>query len=683
MAQREADGWTSDWLSRWQRDPQEVDGAEVGMLMVGTVFSTWAGIDPRDQNHPFLSATGSDLYRAFGASGPTELLTAAPGQPPGPNGISTDGAIQTQNDFASTPDLGMTVFSTSDPLLSADNDTNWDVYLSHGGDLQLLSHNIDGTPNNTGTNARLGAPDVQARGMGRSGFPVSQGISPISEDGTAVVFNTAAALDPVRDQDASSDVYLWKNGHVSLLGDSQRTTPQCPNDCAVDVTFAGMAADASVIYLSTTEQLTNTDHDTGRDIYAYALGETPALRLVTDGDDNNVAHPVSVSRDGSRLFFLSAGRLGNDPPAGSTPVIYRADAAGTEIETVGALAATDPSNPGSSGANVVQNLAAQRPVRATANGDALAFVTSAPLDPARDHDTAPDVYLWREGNSPRLVSDGGTQNVTAHLGASTPFDASMAPGGGRGITSDASSVFFSTTEALTPGAGDNGRTKVYAWRQATGVQLVSPPGVDAAAATYADNSASGDSVFFRTVQSLVGADQDGGESDVYAARVGGGFPEPVVASCDGDDCQAPPALPPADPPLGSPGFVGLGNVPPPVPAEPAGRIKVNAPRRAVKGVRANIRVTVPEAGALRTSGSGLKGSSRTAKRATTYRVSVRLSKRSVRRVRRGHRVTLRVTVRFVPKRGEAQQARVSMTFGQQQRRRGASRAVQHDEETVR
>jgi hypothetical protein len=98
------------------------------------------------------------------------------------------------------------------------------------------------------------------------------------------------------------------------------------------------------------------------------------------------------------------------------------------------------------------------------------------------------------------------------------------------MSKDASRVFFTTDESLVPQDG-NGAGDVYEWDHGD-VGLISP-GVGAIASTLIAATPDGATVFFKTADTLVPRDRDGGDYDFYAARIGGGFPEPPVS---GEPC---------------------------------------------------------------------------------------------------------------------------------------------------
>jgi hypothetical protein len=155
----------------------------------------------------------------------------------------------------------------------------------------------------------------------------------------------------------------------------------------------------------------------------------------------------------------------------------------------------------------------------------------------------------------------------------------------RGVSEDGSRIFFDTPDPLVPqdvntapitisASGspvEHGRD-VYEWE--SGKLFLISSGTSDQNSYVGDSSASGDDVFFSTIQGLVPGDTDEGY-DVYDARVPrpGDQPPSAPAECEGEVCQGPPSVPSLVTPNGSATFNGLGNptpevTPPPPPAKP-------------------------------------------------------------------------------------------------------------------
>jgi hypothetical protein len=168
-------------------------------------------------------------------------------------------------------------------------------------------------------------------------------------------------------------------------------------------------------------------------------------------------------------------------------------------------------------------------------------------------------------------------------------------GNGDGIyqpryLSDSGRLFFNSSDSLVP-KDVNGRGDVYQYEpeatgscsaatasgsevfelaanlevegrevsQAAGCVALISSGDTPNEAAFLDASESGDDVFFLTAAPLSGRDLDHA-IDVYDARAGGGFAEPVAPiPCSGDACQLP-AVSPDHPTPGTALLNGPGNV---------------------------------------------------------------------------------------------------------------------------
>lgn len=251
--------------------------------------------------------------------------------------------------------------------------------------------------------------------------------------------------------------------------------------------------------------------------------------------------------------------------------------------------------------------------------------------------------------------DGGTSTADATI--SNPsgrfLNNTALPIGG---VSDDGEVFFTSAEPLVPG-DQNGTLDAYSWSEG-GPHLISS-GRDPVGAAFAMATPDGRNVFFITPESLVPQDTDGGATDMYDARVGGGFPPPVQApECAGDTCQGPPAPAPAPPSLGSAGLSAAGNAP------AARRLWVSVPRRrGATGAAVSLRVRVPAAGRISVAGRSVRRVSRSVERGA-YSVRVRLTPRARRALRRRGDLRAKVRVRFEPDAGGGASKAVRLAFRQ-------------------
>jgi hypothetical protein len=159
----------------------------------------------------------------------------------------------------------------------------------------------------------------------------------------------------------------------------------------------------------------------------------------------------------------------------------------------------------------------------------------------------------------------------------------------RLISDDGRHVYFSSREALVP-EDVNGRADAYEYDTVTGRPSLLSTGTSPSPSYYLDAGANGRDAFFITRERLVGWDVDQGY-DLYDARIGGGFPEPVAPppGCVGDACQGAASGIPAAGLAGTGAFHGAGNVQEER-VKPAGRRAKRRARRCRRGkVRKRVR----------------------------------------------------------------------------------------------
>jgi hypothetical protein len=320
-----------------------------------------------------------------------------------------------------------------------------------------------------------------------------------SADATQVFFSAHPACGPLK------RVYLAEAGQTIEISASQCTLGDCGPEGDVD--FLGRSADGSTAFLGTSERLTNDDTNSDRDLYSYdiqggdleLLYDRPSASTVTE-----VGFRVRSSGDGSRAYFLARGQLIPGEGSETELNLYLADAAG--LRTVAPIAAGD--------------------FAVSGDGRYALFSTSASLG-AADSDEGLDLYRYD-------AVTGGFAQVSAGAGTAGngPFNVFLPPPSASAEIGRR--VIFTSAEKLLP-QDRNDAPDVYEWTPA-GLGLISP-GVPGMVSSYFDMTADGRTVVFATPATLLGRDRDGGDNDYYAARVGGGFPEPTPESiCEGVDC---------------------------------------------------------------------------------------------------------------------------------------------------
>jgi hypothetical protein len=424
--------------------------------------------------------------------------------------------------------------------------------------------------------------------------------SAYSTDGQRVFFRTKSGCGE------HERIYLRAGGHTTEISASHCTLSAAECGPEKDVEFAGATPSGSVAYISTAQKLTDDDTNEYQDLYRFdvASGE---LTLLTPRPAASTASPerftVHASEDGSRTYLAAAGEL--IPGEGGTvePNLYLAD---------------------SQGLHFVAPLSGSQRFQPSPDGRYVFFTTSAQLVPG-DTDENSDVYRYDANTDEYLWISAGLDGS-----GNGPFYAEPVEGG-----VSAQRIFFTTREPLLP-QDHNELEDVYEWTEAGGLGLLSAgtPGFEG---EYMGSTGDARTVLFRTGATLVPRDRDGGELDIYAARVGGGFTEPVApAGCGtGGPCEAAgTGAPHRTLPAGGPGkpFIGLA------PIDAAARQQLVA-----KGAT-TLLLEVPAAGRLTARGAARIGARRktvatgaaVAKAAGPVRLRLRLTKAARRSLAQGH-----------------------------------------------
>jgi hypothetical protein len=300
-------------------------------------------------------------------------------------------------------------------------------------------------------------------------------------------------------------------------------------DCnaAADVTFAGATPDGKFAYLTTTQQLTNEDHDSLRDLYRYdvATGELTLLSGAPSEVTGEVIQAtVYPSENGARVYLRATGEmLPGELTTGEK--LFLADGSGLHLVAKAGF----PFEP---------------EVQLSADGKRALFVTQTQVLPG-DTESQADVYLYdAEGETLTRVStgpSGGNGAFPASIEVPSPLNRHEFEFGNLrpyyAIDAAGDRVFFTTEESLVP-EDTNGKFDVYEWVNGE-VGLVTP-GNQPLESSFAGISRDGRSVMFATNATIVPSDEDGEGRDLYDARLEGGFPPgPEPAKCNDTSCPLP------------------------------------------------------------------------------------------------------------------------------------------------
>jgi hypothetical protein len=437
------------------------------------------------------------------------------------------------------------------------------LYDWHDGTVSMISREPvtnEPFPGNTDVAASYG-----------SGFPGgSDGDHAVSDDGKRIFFQFNP--NPNLYQGPETQIYVRENDSVTYDITKSECTTACGSPAHPE--FEAATKDGSKVVLSTSAKLNDEDTQGGKDLYLYTQSQNPEdagqlnLTLISkdsepaDGSNGSVVGYYGMSEDGNTIFFVATSQLVPGKPTAAGPKLYRWrwNDGNPTIDYL-ATFRNEFEETAHWGTETNQQV--------TPSGNDLVAETTVQLDPIADQDTTLDVYRWdsKEGWScvscqlPGVPSNGPSQ--------------AAAQAGGLQISNDGTRVPFTTADSLVPTDtnGDNGCPKittyslyeglgrcqdVYEWHDGT-VSLISD-GLGTTPALLYGISETGRDILFSTRERLVGWDLDE-NSDLYDARIGGGFPEPSLepAACEGEACREAVTTPPPVNGAGTAVFEGPGN----------------------------------------------------------------------------------------------------------------------------
>lgn len=487
--------------------------------------------------------------------------------------------------------------------------------------LKLVARDEAGPNAGTVWGGRCGAR-LGDTGERESAFWRNQGA--ISADGSRMYFSTRPAqpagqpcsLAPktrvlVRSEgpDGLADIeHLVPNGGA---GECDRVAPECSLADGNDF-FQGASVDGRRVYILSNRQLADSDLDSGGecnslfaipgcDLYLYDSDRPAGERMVqVSAGEAAPGHPtpgsgaavyrgtVAISTDGTRVYFVAAGNLTEDPNpngvrpadvAGATPKLYMWDAGSETIAFVGPLAAGDEINLWGRGGTYL-NAAYPVPVTGTGpggeevggDGHVLFFQSRASLTPNDADGGFVDSFRYDgDASPPSLICvsckpggpDSEPQNAQENRLLEPKAVGTNYSQFNRWVSEDGASAIVRTPVSLTTADTDD-RFSDYLWRDGKLHLLpgTSPLGSSGFLRSLGQPvlSRDGAEVAFIAYVPLLPSDRDTAR-DVYVARVGGGFPFPHEEEvCAAEGCLPPPSgAPPGLAPV-SEWLRGAGNV---------------------------------------------------------------------------------------------------------------------------
>jgi hypothetical protein len=251
-----------------------------------------------------------------------------------------------------------------------------------------------------------------------------------------------------------------------------------------EASFVAMSPDAKTVYIEAHEELApEPAGETAPNIYAVGLDGLPTtcVSCAADGSVNS-AQPeyVGQSADGSHIYFTVSGTL------------YQHDASGTQ--------------------ELAPAAAEIRQVVPSQNGDYVIASTSSALL-SSDTNGTPDLYELHAGTEPELIT-GGAEPSTGG------YHAVAASNTGERALYEASEGELRVIDEWV--GGQTGQISPLHANRNYGVLGTKGPELE--------------DVFFASNEPLVTQDENAGTTDIYDARVDGGFPAPAA---DPNDNQTP------------------------------------------------------------------------------------------------------------------------------------------------
>jgi hypothetical protein len=643
---RGSSGWsTSSFSYPLPTSPAALDieyayqfNADLSRAVVSSPFP----YDPGDTDGPDLGHFPVDGWY-------DQYLYRVPG--PAPEWIShgtVGGDAHVESVFGgASDDLSHVVFQSQEKLLPElqlhDLTGGFYLYERSGGQTDLVNVTAGGNVLEDG--ATLGNGHF---GGFEPNFDSGTARNAVSDDGTKIIFES-----PVPGSGSPTKVYL----RDSAAGTTTLVSPNTTSDAL----FAGAASDGSKVFFISSEALTGDDADTDPDLYMYDVATATLTRVShgNGGEDANVAGVAAISDNGAHVYFVAMNPLSAGGSSGE-PNIFRYDTATDTTVFVATLSSSSFVD-----GNVYSNSEQQHSAFTTPDGRTLVFLSDTNQTPY-DSQGHTEVYVYHTFptfpvnlSCASCRTNGTPPTGDANLGFRS--DVGFSFGWTNPLSDDGNRVFFNTTDTLV---GDDvngnvpngGSQDVYEY--ADGVPSLISSGRSNYPSWLASASPSGDDVFFYTRAGLVPADADGGEIDLYDARVNGGFPSaPAPPPCEGDACKGAPTAAPFLPVPTTTTAQG-GNVTP-TPFKPKPTFSVTgitraAAARAARTGRLVVLVRVTASGRIRASAfARLAGKTRrvaTARHtfgaAGSKHLTLRLSKAARAQLVRTGRLALRIDVTY-------------------------------------
>jgi hypothetical protein len=598
LGERGGGGWASRGIHP-RVDGRKVDTGLFGFTREFIAFtpdlcSTWLV----DYQTPTLTSDAQqglrNLYRRDNCGqgeGGLEAMTPAP--PPLPLG-TIEGYVDLNSVQGISADGSHALFTAKAKLTeeAAPGDTDTQVYDRFGGANDLVSVRPDGSAGDPAPGDGMGIADPTPSVVGNSAGGNLQ--DAVSANGSRVYWAGETS-------GLSGRLFLRLHPEQGVVAGECTTAAKA---CTLPVSEGNGAffwrgtPDGSKALFSE-----ETLPGAGANLYEFDLQRAEAEeapRLIA----NHVRGVAGASDDLSRVYFVSRDALpgsganseGDEAQAGQ-PNLYLAE--GGAFSFVASLIDADLEGVEPGGEAPAYGPAGGNPIyrasRVTPDGERIAFESRGSLTgydnaSAQDGRPAVEVFTYAAGGELACVSCNPSGGRPSSRELRSPYKAPFEQGkvtnvpaaawiatwehplhDSNVLSEDGQRLFFNSNDALVP-RDTNGTGDVYEWEAAgTGsceegaaafvpqnggcLYLISS-GVSSFESEFREATPDGSDVFFTTASSLL--PQDPGSVDLYDARVGGGFPQPIQpAPCEGEACQSPPP-PPQFPTPASSAYSGPG-----------------------------------------------------------------------------------------------------------------------------
>jgi hypothetical protein len=559
---------------------------------------------------------------------------------------------------------------------------------------------------------------------GSSGGTKGSNIGQISTDGSRIFFTAGSDGEgPGESAEAGADeVYARINGsstvsisksHTAVPDNGARFQAATADGGVVLFTANYGLAESSTPSKApgeVCERTSGAGEGTGHcDLYRYDLNSGTLTDLSVDATDASgatVRGVLGMSSDASAVYFSATGQLvpgmgntqaANQATTGTTPyglpketteanVYEYRDGVLSYVATIGTpeagVGGSDQQVDAVAGTAGTKNLVA----RVSSDGNFLLLGTQKQLNGYDNRQQGSETREWEQYEYSEASSSlicisckpsGERPIVNPATQEHAPFEAHGVfvnhPLSLPNSLNDDGRVFFDSFDPLVAQA-TNKDVNAYEWdpvgvggcEQAAGCVGILDSGTDSFPSYFEDASLNGNDVYVTTVGQLAPQDTDG-LRDIYDVRVDGGILfTPPPPGCSGEECQGP---------LGG-GLAGSahasetahGGNPPLTNAPPTAG--VTPPEAGVKGFirrklsrshRVMVSVVAPGAGRISVTGNGLKMRKLAVSKGGKYVLSVPLTVKEIKALKRKHRLKLRIHVSFVSTAGHASSITAAVT----------------------